>query len=74
MLLISVFVIYFENTFIAYIGIIINPIYTYIKAILWYFNAVLSDTAFFKIIIAMLSSILPCLLMFLGSKFKKYKL
>ncbi len=74
MLLISSFVIYFENTFIAYIGIIINPIYTYIKEILWYFNAVLSDTAFFKIIISVLSSILPCVFMFLGAYSKKHKL
>lgn len=68
LLIISVVIISYENTFIYYIGAFINPIYIYVKEIIWYFNVSLSNTALIKEIMVVLSSILPSLLMFLGSK------
>lgn len=68
LLIISVVIISYENTFIYYIGAFINPIYIYVKEIIWYFNASLSNTALIKGIMVVLSSILPSLLMFLGFK------
>lgn len=73
LLLISVVIICYENTFVFYIGIFVNPIYTYSKEILWHFDAMLSNALFIKSIIAMLSSILPGLFMFLGSLITKQK-
>ncbi len=68
LLIISVVIISYENTFIYYIGAFINPIYIYVKEIIWYFNVSLSNTALIKGIMVVLSSILPSLLMFLGFK------
>ena len=68
LLIISVVIISYENTFIYYIEAFINPIYIYVKEMIWYFNASLSNTALIKGIMVVLSSILPSLLMFLGSK------
>jgi len=73
LLFISVVMICYENTFMSYIGIFINPIYSYSKEILWYFNAMLSNALFIKSIIAMISSILPGLFMFLGTLITKQK-
>lgn len=71
LLLISVVIICYENTFMSYIGIFVNPIYAYSKEIIWHFDAVLSNVIFVKSIIAVLSSILPGLFMFLGSQIVK---
>lgn len=72
LLLISAVMICLENTFIFYVGTFINPIYVYVKEIIWHFNAVLSNAVLFKSITAVLTSLLPGIFMFLGSKTKSF--
>lgn len=71
LLLFAIIIICYENTFIFNIGIFINPVYVYIKNLIWHFDVLLSDDIFVKCIIAVLSSILPGLFMFLGSLIAK---
>ena len=69
--LLTSIIIFYENTFMYYVGIFVNPLYAYTKDLLWSFNTVLSDELIVKCIISIFSSILPCLSMFLGSKIVK---
>lgn len=66
--IISVFIVCFENTYIYYVGIFLNPIYIYIKFIIWYFNAALSDSLFLKSVLSILSAALPSIFMYSGFK------
>ncbi len=71
LLIIAVVTILFDNTFLYYIGLVFNPIYVYGQNIVWQFNAVLSEAMYVKSIISILSSVLPCVFMFLGTKISR---
>lgn len=68
LLIIAVFTINFENTIIYYIGLILNPVYVYCKNIVWLFDPALSDNLFLKGAFSFISSFLPSLCMFIGTK------
>lgn len=68
LLIIAVFTNTFENTFIYYIGMILNPVYVYCKNIMWLFNATLSDNLLLKGAFSVISALLPSLCMFIGTK------
>ncbi len=71
LLLLTIFINYYENTFVFNLGMFLNPLYVYIKDAVWHFNAVLSNEILLKCIISVCSAILPSLSMFLGSRIVK---
>ncbi|MDD6728054.1 MAG: hypothetical protein PUE08_02400 [Eubacteriales bacterium] len=73
LLLIAVIVIIFEVSVMSYLGIYLNSVYVYTIDLIWQFSVELSFEKSVESAIAVLSAVLPCLSMLLGTKTAKQK-
>lgn len=70
LLIVAILSIAFQNTYFYNVSLFLNPINIYGRDIVWQFNTDLSETLPVNIASVILSSALPCLLVFFGSKIK----
>lgn len=65
--------VYFEGTYWVYICMLLNPVYSFAKEAICSMNTAANNSAALDAVLALASSALPGLFMFLGSKAAKKK-